>query len=192
MRRFRPRRSTIPDAAHDRLTNEAVLAADHLPGVRRTRWAWIVATFFGAGLLKPGPGTYGSIAATVVWFIVMRHVPAHLAPWITLGMAAAATLIGIPAATRVARESGRKDPQIVVIDEVAGQWLALTLAPPSLPYALLALLLFRVFDILKPPPVRQLERLPEGVGIVVDDLAAGVYALLVYFLIAATLILTHR
>ena len=107
-------------------------------------------------------------------------------------MAAAATLVGIPAATRVARESGRKDPQIVVIDEVAGQWLALTLAPPSLPYALLALLLFRVFDILKPPPVRQLERLPEGVGIVVDDLAAGLYALLVYFVIAATLILTHR
>ncbi len=176
----------------DRLPTEAVLAAEHLPGVHRTRWAWIIGTFFGAGLLKPGPGTYGSIAATVIWFFVMRHVPTHLAPWITLGMAAAATLVGIPAATRVARESGRKDPQIVVIDEVAGQWLALTLAPPSLPYALLALVLFRAFDILKPPPVRQLERLPEGTGIVVDDLAAGLYALLVYFLIAAALILTHR
>ncbi len=192
MRRLLPRRTTIPDAAHDRVVNDAVFAAEHLPGVHRTRWAWIVATFFGAGLLKPGPGTYGSIGATAVWFVAMRHVPAHLTPWITLAMAAAATLIGIPAATRVARESGRKDPQIVVIDEVAGQWLALTLAPPSLPYALLALLLFRVFDILKPPPVRQLERLPEGTGIVVDDLAAGVYALLAYFVIAALLIVTHR
>ncbi len=190
MRKFR--RPSIPDAANDRLVNDAVFAAEHLPGVHRTRWAWIVATFFGAGLLKPGPGTYGSIAATVVWFVTVRHVPPQLAPWVTLAMAAAATLIGIPAATRVARESGRKDPQIVVIDEVAGQWLALTLAPPSLPYALLALILFRVFDILKPPPVRALEQLPEGTGIVFDDLAAGLYALLAFFAIAATLILTHR
>ncbi len=197
MRRLIPglRRSgatTIPDAAHDRVTTDAVLAAGHLPGVHRTRWAWIAGTFFGAGLLKPGPGTYGSIAATAVWFVVMRHVPANLTPWITLAMAGVATAIGIPAATRVARESGRKDPQIVVIDEVAGQWLALTLAPPSLPFALLALVLFRVFDILKPPPVRWLERLPEGTGIVVDDLAAGLYALLVYFVIAVNLILFHR
>ena len=79
-----------------------------------------------------------------------------------------------------------------MIDEVAGQWLALTLAPPSLPFALLALVLFRVFDILKPPPVRWLERLPEGTGIVVDDLAAGLYALLVYLVIAVNLILFHR
>ena len=184
--------TTIPDAAHDRVTTDAVFAAGHLPGVRRTRWAWIAGTFFGAGLLKPGPGTYGSVAATAVWFLAMRHVPANLTPWITLAMAAGATAIGIPAATRVARESGRKDPQIVVIDEVAGQWLALTLAPPSLPFALLALVLFRVFDILKPPPVRWLERLPEGTGIVVDDLAAGLYALLVYFVIAVNLILFHR
>ena len=184
--------TNIPDAAHDRLTTEAVLPADHLPGVRRTRWAWMTATFFGAGLLKPGPGTYGSIAAVAVWFTVMRHVPAHLTPWLTLAMAAAATFIGIPAATRVARESGRKDPQVVVIDEVAGQWLALTLAPPSLPYALLALVLFRFFDILKPPPIRRLERLPEGTGIVVDDLAAGLYALVVYFVIAVNLLLFHR
>lgn len=183
---------TIPDAAHDRVTGDAVLAAGHLPGVRRTRWAWIVGTFFGAGLLKPGPGTYGSIAAVAVWLVVMRHVPSAATPWVTLAMAAAATAVGIPAATRVARESGRKDPQIVVIDEVAGQWLALTLAPPSLPFALLALVLFRIFDIVKPPPVRWLERLPEGIGIVVDDLGAGLYALLVYFVIAVNLILFHR
>ncbi len=182
---------TIPDAAHDRLVNDAVFAAGHLPGVRRTRWAWIIATFFGFGLLKPGPGTFGSIAATGVWLLVMRDVPQHLTPWLTLGMAALATAVGIPAATRVARESGRKDPQIVVIDEVAGQWLALTLAPATLPSALLGLLLFRAFDIVKPPPVRQLERLPEGVGIVVDDLAAGVYALLLGGFILQPLLAAH-
>lgn len=182
---------TIPDAAQDRLTNDAVFAAGHLPGVRRTRWAWITATFFGLGLLKPGPGTYGSIAATVVWFLVMRRVPTNLTPWITLAMAAAATLIGIPAATRVARESGRKDPQIVVIDEVAGQWLALTLAAPTPLLALLGLVLFRVFDILKPPPVRQLERLPEGTGIVVDDLAAGLYAMLLGGFLLQPVLVAH-
>lgn len=146
--------------------------------MKKTPWAWAVATFFGSGLLKPGPGTYGSLAATAVWYLVARHVPLHVLPFVTLGMAAVATAVGIPAATRVARESGRKDPQIVVIDEVAGQWLTLTLCLPTMPFALLGLLCFRVFDILKPPPIRRLEALPEGTGIVVDDLAAGVYALI--------------
>jgi phosphatidylglycerophosphatase A len=150
-----------------------------LPGLKRTRWAWIAGTFFGAGLMKPGPGTYGSVAAVIVWYAVARHVPFHWLPLITLGMAAVATAIGIPAATRIARESGRKDPQIVVIDEVAGQWLTLVFCMPTMPFALLGLLCFRVFDILKPPPIRRLERFPEGIGIMVDDLGAGLYALIV-------------
>jgi phosphatidylglycerophosphatase A len=150
-----------------------------LGGVHRTRWAWLVGTFFGAGLLKPGPGTYGSIAATIIWFVVARSVqPQHLVG-LTLLMALGATLIGIPAATRVAIESGRKDPQIVVIDEVAGQWIALALMPPLWHYALLGLILFRIFDIVKPPPVRQLEKLPQGTGIMLDDVAAGFLALAV-------------
>jgi phosphatidylglycerophosphatase A len=146
--------------------------------VKKTPWAWAIGTFFGAGFLKPGPGTYGSIAAMLVWFVVARHVPLHLLPLITLAMAAAATAVGIPAATRVANESGRKDPQIVVIDEVAGQLLALTLCLPQMPFAILGLIAFRVFDIWKPWPIRRLEQLPAGTGIVVDDLAAGVYALI--------------
>jgi phosphatidylglycerophosphatase A len=156
--------------------------------VKKTPWAWAIGTFFGAGLLKPGPGTYGSVAAMLVWFVVARHVPLHLLPLITLGMAAAATAIGIPAATRVARESGRKDPQIVVIDEVAGQWLALTFCLPQMPFAILGLIAFRVFDIWKPWPIRRLERLPEGTGIVVDDLAAGVYALIAQFVLQQVLL----
>ena len=147
--------------------------------VKKTSWAWAIGTFFGAGFLKPGPGTYGSVIATLLWFGVARRVPMHLLPLVTLGMAAMATAIGIPAATRVARESGRKDPQIVVIDEVAGQWLALTLCLPQMSFALLGLIAFRVFDIWKPWPVRRLEQLQAGTGIVVDDLAAGVYALIV-------------
>jgi len=71
-----------------------------------------------------------------------------------------------------------KDPQFVVIDEVAGQWVTLLFSPVTWKTVLAGFILFRAFDIVKPPPVRQLERLPEGTGIVVDDVAAGIYALL--------------
>ncbi len=93
--------------------------------------------------------------------------------------ASVATLVGIPAATIVAREFGRKDPSIVVIDEVAGQLIALIGLTATPGHALLALLLFRAFDITKPGPVRRLEALPEGTGIMLDDVAAGAFALVV-------------
>jgi phosphatidylglycerophosphatase A len=83
----------------------------------------------------------------------------------------------------VARSSGGKDPQFVVIDEVAGQLITLIAAPVTWQSLLLGFILFRVFDIVKPPPVRQLERLPEGVGIVVDDVGAGLYGLAVMQLV---------
>ena len=85
--------------------------------------------------------------------------------------------VGIPAATQVCRGSGIKDPQFVVIDEVAGQWVTLLLAPVTWKTVAVGFILFRGFDIVKPSPVRQLERLPEGTGIVADDIAAGAYAL---------------
>ena len=153
----------------------------HPPAEKKTRWAWAIGTFFGAGLLKPGPGTYGSIAAVLLWYAAahgLRPTPAALA----IGTAIAAiiaTLIGIPAATIVARESGREDPGHVVIDEVAGQLIALIAIPADWPHAALSLILFRLFDIFKPPPIRQLERLPAGTGIMLDDVAAGAFALAV-------------
>ena len=151
---------------------------------QRTHWAWIVGTFFGAGLLKPGPGTYGSVAALVLWFLAAHiFTPTHLALW-TAVAALAATFIGIPAATIVARESGREDPGHIVVDEVAGQLIALIGVAADWPHAILSLLLFRLFDILKPPPVRQLERLPTGTGIMLDDVAAGLLALACAHLIA--------
>jgi phosphatidylglycerophosphatase A len=87
--------------------------------------------------------------------------------------------VGIPAATQVVRASGVKDPQFVVIDETAGQLITLMGAPLTWKSFLAGFILFRVFDIVKPPPVRQLERLPEGAGIVIDDVAAGLYGLVV-------------
>ena len=151
----------------------------HPPSKKKTLWAWLVGTFFGAGLLKPGPGTYGSIAAVLLWYgaaHVLHPAPATLAIGTTIA-AIIATLIGIPAATIVARESGREDPGHVVIDEVAGQLIALIAIPADWQHAAISLILFRFFDILKPPPIRQFERLPAGTGIMLDDVAAGFFAL---------------
>jgi phosphatidylglycerophosphatase A len=152
-------------------------------GSHAPSWATLVATFFGIGRMRPGPGTWGSAAAVLIWAGLGRVI-APQNRWIVLGaLVALAIGVGIPAATRFAKASALKDPQSVVIDEVAGQWLALLFAPFSWKAMLAGFILFRAFDILKPPPVRQLERLPEGSGIVVDDVGAGLYALLVMQLV---------
>lgn len=163
-----PGRTAIPDSAG---ASSSV--------VRGPAWATLVATFFGAGRLHPGPGTWGSAAAVLLWAAIAYSLPATLRTPVVIGLAALATLIGIPAATQVSRASASKDPQFVVIDEVAGQLIALIAAPLTWKSFLAGFILFRVFDILKPPPVRQLERLPEGTGIVLDDVAAGIYALII-------------
>jgi len=105
---------------------------------------------------------------------------AHPAYW-TLALVLIAGIVlsiaaGVPAATVAARESGKEDPGFVVVDEVAGQWIALLGSPADWKHGLIALVLFRLFDITKPWPARQLENLPEGWGIVFDDVAAGLYA----------------
>jgi len=144
---------------------------------RAPRWASVVATFFGVGYLRPGPGTWGSAVTVLLWWLLGRGIASASQPWAAALLGLAAVLVGIPAATQVARASGRKDPQFVVIDEVAGQLITLIAAPITWQSLLLGFILFRAFDIVKPPPVRQLERLPEGVGIVVDDVGAGLYGL---------------
>ena len=142
-------------------------------------WATLIATFFGAGRLKPGPGTWGSLATVALWAVLSRFLPAAWLIPVNIALALLAIVVGIPAATQVARASGLKDPQFVVIDETAGQFITLIGAPLAWKSFLAGFILFRAFDIVKPPPVRQLERLPEGTGIVVDDVAAGLYALAV-------------
>ena len=88
---------------------------------RKTFWAWTVATFFGSGLGKPGPGTWGSVAATLIFTAIVFFL--HPAPQTLLGLTVGGIILsialGVPAATIAARESGRKDPGFVVIDEVA-------------------------------------------------------------------------
>ena len=149
------------------------------PAVGRPKWATLVATAFGIGRLVPGPGSWASAATVLLWSAVAYCLPASLRGPVLVAAAVLITLVGIPAATQVARASATKDPQFVVIDEVAGQLIALIAIPLAWKTFLAGFILFRAFDILKPPPVRQLEKLPEGSGIVLDDVAAGFYALLV-------------
>jgi phosphatidylglycerophosphatase A len=164
---------------------------EELMPTRHTRWAWALGTFFGAGYLQPGPGTYGSVAALLLWYAAAHlfHPGALTLALATALAAIAVTLIGIPASTIVARQSDRKDPGFVVIDEVAGQLVALILMPPDWQHAALALVLFRLFDITKPGPIRRLEALPEGTGIMLDDIAAGLFALVLAVILSD---LAHR
>jgi phosphatidylglycerophosphatase A len=138
--------------------------------------AALIATAGGIGLLPLMPGTWGSLAALpCAWAISALADRA--------GLAAAAVLafgVGCWAAGAVARASGSKDPGFIVVDEVAAQFLVLVAAPLDWRAYLAAFLLFRVFDIRKPWPVRAIERrVAGGLGIMLDDFAAALYAILI-------------
>jgi phosphatidylglycerophosphatase A len=134
--------------------------------------AWVIATWFGCGRVPVAPGTIGSLGAIPLYLLV--------APSGRAGVAAAAlavTAVGIWAASIVSHELGTEDPQVVVVDEVAGTLV--TLLPMRhawWPAIGVGFLLFRLFDITKPWPIRRLERLPGGWGVVLDDIGAGVFA----------------
>ena len=151
--------------------------------VPKTPWAWTLGTFFGIGMIGKGGGTVASVVTAAIWYAVayyLRLSTPNLS-LVTLIAAAGAVAVGIPAGTIIARELGIKDPSEVVIDEVAGQLIVLVGAPgsPNWKYVVASLVLFRLFDIFKPPPVRQLEALPAGTGIMMDDVGAGIYALII-------------
>ena len=149
------------------------------PDNRAPVWASLTATFLGIGYMRPGPGTWASATTTLLFAALAHFLPMSAHTAVAIALAVVVTLSGIPAATLVARASRTKDPGFVVIDEVAGQLISLIGVPLAWKTFLTGFILFRVFDILKPPPVRQLERLPKGSGIMLDDVAAGIYALVV-------------
>jgi len=125
------------------------------------------------GFFPFAPGTVGSAVGVVLWW----GVRVGGAPVVVeLGVVAALLVVGAVAATAAEGALGTTDPGPVVIDEVMGMCVTLIAAPLTWPVALLGFLLFRAFDIVKPPPARQLERAHGGWGIMLDDLAAGLYA----------------
>lgn len=150
-----------------------------LPSSSRSTVSWLLATFFGVGYLQPGGGTWASAVTVLLWWLAMQTVNPASQMALTLAALLVITIIGIPACGTVARESGKEDPQIAVIDEVAGQLIPLLFIPLDWRYMLAAFALFRLFDIWKPFPIRRLEKNPGGMGIMLDDLGAGLYALAV-------------
>jgi phosphatidylglycerophosphatase A len=139
---------------------------------------WL-STWFGCGFAPIAPGTFGSLAAIPLAAFVMWLG----GPWPLAAIAAAILIVGIWTTGIYSRATGAVDPHEAVVDEVAGQCLTLTVVPLApLPY-LIGFLLFRAFDIMKPFPIRWLERkLPGGYGIMLDDIAAALYAMIVYHL----------
>lgn len=143
--------------------------------------SYLLATWFGCGLAPAAPGTAGSVAAIVIAVLLNGFL--GWGRWEFLALAAVLVWPSIRASTETATAASSKDPQIVVVDEVLGQWVTLAGAPVlNWKSWVLAFCLFRLFDITKPFPVRRLEALPAGLGIVADDLGAGIYAALVLFL----------
>jgi phosphatidylglycerophosphatase A len=174
------------------------------PDRRKPRISLAIATAFGLGYLPKAPGTWGSLAGAILGWGAIALSPMQFAPrigatgelsnpstvwwsnfaWSECLLILVVSVIGIWVAGRTARYLQNHDPQIVVIDEVAGQLISyLGLATPKTfavnwKYLLLGFILFRVFDIWKPFPARQAESLPGGLGIMADDWIAGIYAAL--------------
>jgi phosphatidylglycerophosphatase A len=136
--------------------------------------ARVLATAFGSGYAPLAPGTAGSAVGLLLFWPLARLAW----PW-QLAACVLVFFVGVAAGGRVARNLGVEDPGLVVIDEVAGQWITLTALPFTPAVALAGFLLFRLMDVVKPWPARDLERLPGGWGIMADDAAAGLYAQLV-------------
>ena len=133
--------------------------------------AFVLASVFGAGYAPVAPGTVGSLVTVVaVWLLPLT--PTRIAVALVV-----VVLVGIWAGSRVERVLGRKDPGIIVIDEVAGMLLSVILLPHTIAVLVTAFVLFRVFDVWKPFPARESQALTGGMGVMVDDLIAGIYTL---------------
>ena len=138
-----------------------------------------LATLGPIGYLRPAPGTIGSLVALVTGYLIAKF---------SLGVLVAAILaisiLGIFAAERYGQITGKKDASEVIIDEVAGQWIPLVIIPLEIEWYIAAFLLFRFFDISKIGPVGHAEKFTGGVGVMADDLVAGIMAALVLWLSA--------
>ncbi|HYB53485.1 MAG TPA: phosphatidylglycerophosphatase A [Thermoanaerobaculia bacterium] len=156
---------------------------------RDAPWSTLFSTALGAGLSPIAPGTAGSAVGLVLAWLVATSLGSSHGPSVAAavgllmsGLVVAA--VGVPIATRTCRQLQAKDPGCIVIDEVAGQLLSVCPAPlflypnrsAEIGVWLLSFFAFRFFDVVKPGPVRRLQELPEGLGVVVDDVLAGLLA----------------
>jgi len=135
---------------------------------------WI-STVFNIGKLPLAPGTWASIAATICWYMLFKDANPITLPAISFML----FLIGVFASDTIVQDTREHDPSRVVIDEWVGQWLTFSMFPVNITTGIVGLVAFRIFDILKPGPVKWAERLPGGWGIMADDIVAGIMAFIV-------------
>jgi phosphatidylglycerophosphatase A len=135
----------------------------------------IIATFFYVGYLPAAPGTWASLVTTLLVYFIHPYWRAPV--YIQLVIIFAVFLLGIPAASHAEKHFEKEDPRYCVIDEVAGQMISLLLIPHSIGLYAAGFFIFRFFDIIKPFPIKHLEKAPRGFGIMIDDVGAGLYSL---------------
>ena len=134
---------------------------------------WI-ATCFKVGYLPLAPGTWGSIFAILVWWVLLKDLDLLIFGIVIILF----FFIGIIVSNIIIDQNGDNDPPHIIIDELVGQWLALWMLPDGSFYIIIVFILFRFFDIIKPWPIRFMEQLPKGLGVMCDDLAAGLITLI--------------
>jgi phosphatidylglycerophosphatase A len=137
----------------------------------------LLATFFYTGYLPIAPGTWASLVTTLLVYFIKPYREAPF--YFQIPVIVLIFIIGLPAAGAAEKHFDKKDPRKCVIDEVAGQMVSLLFIPYNVYFYAAAFFLFRFFDILKPFPVKRAERIPGGLGIMLDDILAGLYALAV-------------
>ena len=147
-------------------------------GVGARRVERLLATGAGVGYVPVAPGTAGSLLGAVLCF------PLLSLPWpVYLGATLLLTAVAVWAAGRMAADLQQPDPSQVVIDEITGMWFAALFLRPTVYDVTVCFLLFRLFDVVKPAPIPRLEKLPRGFGIVADDVAAGLLARVMWWLL---------
>ena len=138
----------------------------------------IIASGFGSGFSPFAPGTAGALVAVIIWTVLFYVIPFNVLLVVTSLLIVLFTAAGIWSADKLESEWG-KDPSKVVVDEMVGVWIALLAVPVgNVWYILFAFLLFRFFDIFKPLGIRKMEQLEGGIGVMADDILAGIYSFL--------------
>ena len=141
----------------------------------RYKLAELIGTVFYIGKMPFAPGTWGSLAALIIWYLLKPSMIDPLFLLITGGL----FFIGIAVSTILTKELDQKDPKEIVIDEWVGMWIALYLCPHDFKWGMVAFLFFRIFDIFKPGPVQLMDYMDDAAGIMMDDVVAGILACLV-------------
>lgn len=176
---------TEPSAVADSHLLNRSIPIEKQPIPASDRLAYLIAIGFGAGLVPLAPGTVGAAEGVAIFLaLVGLHLRQPSALFLLVLANVIVFVVGVWASSRACKMIGHEDPRQVVIDEVSGQLIALSplAGSPSVAGVIVAFVLFRLFDIFKPYPIRKLERLHGGLGVMADDALAGIYAAVLIWL----------